>query len=112
MSHRIRIPYVRSLDATSGSVKTFEQIGRTHLPGNPSGGAGAELIQAAPVASAMLGSVARLPAVQACLCHFNVMVKRTSQVSVAGPKVNATGPSARLKLPAIAPPRRTDREPA
>ena len=41
----------------------------------------------------MLGSVAGLPAVQACLCHFNVMVRNTSQVFVAGPKVveQATG---------------------
>ena len=91
MSHRI--PYVRLLDATGGSVKTFEQLGRTYLPGNPSGGMGAELLQVVPVASAVLGSVAGLPAVQACLCHFNVMVKGTSQVFVAGPKVveQATG---------------------
>ena len=29
-----RIPFVRLLDATGGSVKTFEQMGRTYLPGN------------------------------------------------------------------------------
>ena len=29
---------VRLLDATGGSVKTFEQIGRTYLPGNSTGG--------------------------------------------------------------------------
>ena len=45
------------------------------------------------VVSAVLGSVAGLSAVQACLSHFNVMVKKTSQVFVAGPKVveQATG---------------------
>ncbi len=83
-----RIPYVYLLDATGGSVKTFEQIGRTYLPGNSTGGGRtAELLNTIPVVSAVLGSVAGLPAVQACLCHFNVMVKKTSQVFVAGPKV-------------------------
>ena len=88
-----RIPYVRLLDATGGSVRTFEQIGRTYLPGNPAGAAGVELLQNVPVAAAVLGSVAGLPAVQVCLSHFNVMVRGTSQVFVAGPKVveQATG---------------------
>lgn len=83
-----RIPFVHLLDATGGSVKTFEQIGRTYLPGNAAGGGRvAEMLDTIPVVSAVLGSVAGLPAVQACLCHFNVMVKNTSQVFVAGPKV-------------------------
>jgi acetyl-CoA carboxylase carboxyltransferase component len=88
-----RIPYVRLLDATGGSVKTFEKIGRTYLPGNAGTNLSAELLQNIPVVSAVLGSVAGLPAVQACLCHFSVMVKGTSQVFVAGPKVveQATG---------------------
>lgn len=90
---RARIPYIRLLDATGGSVKTFEQIGRTYLPGNAGTNVSAELMQYVPVVSAVLGSVAGLPAVQACMCHFNVMVKNTSQVFVAGPKVveQATG---------------------
>ncbi len=45
------------------------------------------LLQTVPVVSAVMGSVAGLPAVQACLCHFNLMVKDTSQVFVAGPPV-------------------------
>lgn len=90
---RARIPYVRLLDATGGSVRTFEQMGRTYLPGNSGTSVSAELLQYVPVVSAVLGSVAGLPAVQACMCHFNVMVKNTSQVFVAGPKVveQATG---------------------
>ena len=92
---KARLPYVRLLDATGGSVKTFEQIGRTYLPGNSGTNISAELLQYVPVVSAVLGSVAGLPAVQACLCHFNIMVKGTSQVFVAGPKVveQATGPT-------------------
>ncbi len=90
---RSRLPFVRLLDATGGSVKTFEQIGRTYLPGNSGTSVSAQLLQTVPVVSAVLGSVAGLPAVQACMCHFNVMVKGTSQVFVAGPRVveQATG---------------------
>ena len=84
---------MRLLDATGGSVKTFEKMGRTYLPGGAGTNLSAELLQLVPVVSAVLGSVAGLPAVQACLCHFNVMVRNTSQVFVAGPKVveQATG---------------------
>ena len=88
-----RIPYIRLLDATGGSVKTFEQMGRTYLPTGIGSQLAIELMQTVPVVSAVLGSVAGLPAVQSCLCHFNLMVKGTSQVFVAGPKVveQATG---------------------
>ncbi len=87
------VPYVRLLDATGGSVKTFEQIGRTYLPEGSGADLGIKLMQKVPVVSAVMGSVAGLPAVQACMCHFNLMVKNTSQVFVAGPKVveQATG---------------------
>lgn len=88
-----RLPYIRLLDATGGSVKTFEKIGRTYLPEGAGADLGIKLMQTVPVVSAVMGSVAGLPAVQACLCHFNLMVRNTSQVFVAGPKVveQATG---------------------
>ena len=94
LATQARIPFVHLLDSTGGSVKTFEQIGRTYLPGDSTGGGMlAEMLDTVPVVSAVLGSVAGLPAVQSCLCHFNIMVKKTSQVFVAGPKVveQATG---------------------
>ncbi|HJP49955.1 MAG TPA: carboxyl transferase domain-containing protein [Pseudomonadales bacterium] len=81
-----RMPYVRLLDATGGSVKSFEKMGRTYLPAMDRVQE-VELMQRSPCVSAVLGSVAGLPAVQACFCHFNVMVKSTSQVFVAGPPV-------------------------
>ena len=40
-----------------------------------------------PVVAGVLGSVAGLPAVEACLAHFNVMVRGTSQVFPGGPPV-------------------------
>jgi acetyl-CoA carboxylase carboxyltransferase component len=90
-----KLPYIRLLDATGGSVRTFEQIGRTYIPGS---GHGMEvaLLQQVPVVSAVMGSVAGLPAVQAAMCHFNVMVKGTSQVFVAGPAVVREGTGAAI----------------
>ena len=82
-----RLPYVRLLDATGGSVKTFEQIGRTYIPTNPVTPGVEDLLCRVPVAAAVLGSVAGLPAVDACLAHFNVMVKGISQVFPGGPPV-------------------------
>ncbi len=82
-----RLPYVRLLDSTGGSVKTFEQIGRTYIPTNPTTPGVENLLCTVPVVAAVLGSVAGLPAVDSCLAHFNVMVKGTSQVFPGGPVV-------------------------
>lgn len=82
-----QIPYIRLLDATGGSVKTFEKLGHTYLPQNVAGDLPTRLLQTVPVVSAVMGSVAGLPAVEACLCHFNLMIRHTSQVFVAGPPV-------------------------
>ncbi|MGI8927198.1 MAG: acyl-CoA carboxylase subunit beta [Tepidiformaceae bacterium] len=85
-----RVPLIRLLDATGGSVRTFETMGRTYLPANDHV-IETELLQMVPVASAVMGSVAGLPAVQAAMCHFNVMVKGTSQLFVGGPPVVKAG---------------------
>jgi acetyl-CoA carboxylase carboxyltransferase component len=83
-----RLPFIRLLDAAGGSVRSFEEIGRTYLPdGNIWSQIDAKLLNVVPVVSAVLGSVAGLPAVNACLAHFNVMVKETSQLFPGGPPV-------------------------
>ncbi len=83
-----RVPYVRLLDAAGGSVRSFEEIGRTYLPdGNSFTAPDVELLRAVPVVSAVMGSVAGLPAVNACIAHFNLMVKGTSQLFPGGPPV-------------------------
>lgn len=82
-----RLPYVRLLDAAGGSVRTFEQIGRTYIPIHPPTYGVEKLLCTVPVVSAVLGSVAGLPAVEACLAHFNLMVKGISQVFPGGPPV-------------------------
>lgn len=83
-----RLPYVRLLDAAGGSVRTFEEMGRTYLPdGNAFTAPDVHLLSAVPVVSAVMGSVAGLPAIHACLAHFNLMVKGTSQLFPGGPPV-------------------------
>ncbi len=82
-----KLPFIRLLDATGGSVRTFEGIGRTYLPVNPVTPGIEKLLNTAPVVSAVLGSVAGLPAVDACLSHFSVMVKDIGQVFPGGPPV-------------------------
>ncbi len=83
-----RLPYIRLLDAAGGSVRSFEEIGRTYLPdGNVGSAVDAKLLQIVPVVSAVMGSVAGLPAVNACIAHFNLMVKGMSQLFPGGPPV-------------------------
>ncbi|MCA8928908.1 MAG: hypothetical protein KDC18_12630 [Alphaproteobacteria bacterium] len=83
-----QIPFLRLLDAAGGSVRGFEVLGRTYLPdGNSYGRDDVAMLQAVPVAAAVLGSVAGLPAVEAPLSHFSVMVKGISQIFPGGPPV-------------------------
>ena len=82
------IPYVRLLDAAGGSVRGFEELGRTYLPdGNVWTAVDVDLLSRVPVVSGVMGSVAGLPAINACLAHFNVMIKDTSQLFPGGPPV-------------------------
>jgi len=83
-----RIPYVRLLDSGGGSVRSFEEIGRTYLPdGNNWSAIDVDLLSEIPVVSAVLGSVAGLPAINACYAHFNLMLKDKSQLFPGGPPV-------------------------
>jgi len=83
-----RLPFVRLLDAAGGSVRAFEEEGRTYLPdGNIWTTHEVHLLSLAPVVSAVLGSVAGLPAINACLAHFSVMVHGISQIFPGGPPV-------------------------
>ncbi len=87
MAFEWRIPYIHILDSVGGSVRAFEEIGATYIPYGPGVDPSPRLLQAVPVVAAVMGSVAGLPAVQACFAHFSVMVKGTSQIFVAGPPV-------------------------
>ncbi|MDE0943390.1 MAG: hypothetical protein OSB58_13290 [Alphaproteobacteria bacterium] len=83
-----RLPYIRLLDAAGGSVRSFEEMGRTYLPdGHAWVQYEVQLLSAVPVVSAVLGSVAGLPAVQAPMSHFSIMVEGMSQIFPGGPPV-------------------------
>ena len=83
-----KLPYVRLLHAAGGSVRSFEEIGRTYLPdGNVWSAVDVQLMRTVPVVSAVMGSVAGLPAVNACLAYWNLMVKGTSALFPGGPPV-------------------------
>lgn len=83
-----QIPFVRLLDAAGGSVRGFEELGRTYMPdGNIWSAVDTQLLNVVPVVSAVMGSVAGLPAVNACMAHWNVMVEGTSQLFPGGPPV-------------------------
>ncbi|MEO5899254.1 MAG: carboxyl transferase domain-containing protein, partial [Ilumatobacteraceae bacterium] len=83
-----QLPYIRLLDAAGGSVRSFEDLGRTYLPdGNSFTAVETDLLNLVPIVSAVMGSVAGLPAVNACMAHWNVMVRDTGQVFPGGPPV-------------------------
>ena len=83
-----RLPFIRLLDASGGSVRSFEQLGRTYLPdGNSFTHTDVTLLSAVPVVSAVLGAAAGIAALQTCLAHWNVMVRDISQVFPGGPPV-------------------------
>ena len=82
-----RLPYIRLLDATGGSARSYEHFGRTYVPVWPGTQVPSRLLCTVPVVSAVLGSIAGGPAVDACLAHFNLMVKGISQVFPGGPPI-------------------------
>jgi acetyl-CoA carboxylase carboxyltransferase component len=87
MADEWRLPIIRLIDGTGGSVRTLEQMGRTYIPDNPGVVTMVKLLGKVPVVSAVVGSVAGLPAAKAALSHWSIMVKDTSQVFIAGPPV-------------------------
>ena len=83
-----RIPFIHLLDATGGAVSSFEELGRTYLPdANWFFQYDAEMLRKVPVVCALLGSVAGGAAIHACMGHFSVMVKGTSELFPGGPPV-------------------------
>ena len=89
LARELRMPIVRLVDGTGGggSVKTYEQTGRTYLPGNPGWDLVVALLSEVPVVAAALGPVAGLGAARVAHAHFSLMVRGVSQVFVAGPPV-------------------------
>lgn len=82
-----QLPYIRLLDSFGGSVAVGGRFTVAHLPINQGTYRAEELLQVVPVVSAILSDAAGLPAIEGCLCHFNVMVKGTSTIFAGGPPV-------------------------
>lgn len=91
LSRELRIPMVRFVDGSSGggSVKTYQDEGRTYVPPLMGFEDQVAMLGEVPVVAAVLGSVVGLGAARAMTSHFSVMVEGTSQVFVAGPPVVA-----------------------
>ena len=73
------------LTITIDSVKTLEDLGFSYVPFNPGWDIVIDNLSKVPVVSLALGPVAGLGAARLVSSHYSIMVKRISQVFVAGP---------------------------
>ena len=83
----LRLPTVNLLDGAGGSVTEFAALGRTYIPDGGQFGPLSDILNIAPVATAVLGPAAGGLAPIPCLSHFSVMAKGTGQVFPGGPPV-------------------------
>ena len=93
MAREMRVPLVRLVDGTGGggSVRTIGTKGHTYVPEMAGWDTTVGMLSEVPVVSGAMGSVAGIGAARAVTCHWNIMVKESSQVFVAGPPVVAAG---------------------
>lgn len=91
MAHEYKLPLVRLIDGTGGggSVKSLEDMGLTYVPFLPGWEHVVKNLEAVPVVSLALGSVAGLGAARVVASHYSVMVKGMSHMFTAGPAVVA-----------------------
>lgn len=91
LARTLRLPMVRLIDGSSGggSVKTYEEEGRTYVPPLPGFEHQVAMLSEVPVAAAVLGPVVGLGAARATTTHYTVLVRGIGQVFVAGPPVVA-----------------------
>ncbi len=93
MARELRLPLIRLVDGTGGggSVKSYETMGRTYVPGNPAWDIVSAAMSEIPVVAAALGPVAGLGAARVACSHFSLMVRGTAQLFIAGPPVVKRG---------------------
>lgn len=89
MAYELRLPLVRLIDGSGGSIKTLEKLGRTYVPANPAWDWVALNLTTVPVVSLVLGSVAGFASARAVASHYSLMVRGTSHMFIAGPPVVA-----------------------
>mgnify|MGYP003300392723 CR=1 FL=1 len=88
-ANEYRIPLIRLNEGTGGggSVKSLEIDGYTYVPANPGWDWVVKNMSTVPVVSLGLGPVAGLGAARLVSSHYAVIVKKMSQIFVAGPPV-------------------------
>ena len=88
-ANEYRMPLIRLIEGTGGggSVKSIEADGYTYVPANPGWDWVVSNMATIPVVSLGLGPVAGLGAARLVSSHYSVIVKKMSQVFVAGPPV-------------------------
>ena len=86
-ANEYELPLIRFIEGTGGggSVKSLEEQGFSYVPFNPGWDKVIENLSKIPVISLALGPVAGLGAARLVSSHYSIMVKKTSQVFVAGP---------------------------
>lgn len=89
LANEYRLPLVRLLDGTGGSVRTIEAIGRTYISQMDGWAYSIDNLATAPCVSLVLGSVAGIGAARAATSHYALMVRGTSHMFIAGPPVVA-----------------------
>lgn len=87
MAWSLRLPLVRLIDGTGGSVRTVEAMGRTYVPANPAWDSVIRNLETVPVVALVLGSVAGIASARAVSAHLTVMTRSTSHMFIAGPPV-------------------------
>ena len=88
-ANEYRIPLIRLIEGTGGggSVKSLEIDGYTYVPANPGWDWVVKNMATIPVVSLGLGPVAGLGAARLVSSHYAIIVKKMSQIFVAGPPV-------------------------
>jgi len=89
MAHELRLPLVRLIDGTGGSVRTIESIGHSYVPACPGWDSVIKNLETVPVVALVLGSVAGIASARAVSAHLTVMTRTTSHMFIAGPPVLA-----------------------
>ncbi len=97
-----RLPLIRVVEGSGGggSVRTFEEIGRTYMPGGNQSGSYSYLMADAmatvPVVALGLGPIAGLGAARMVASHYSVMVRDQSSMFIAGPPLVARAGGGKL----------------
>lgn len=89
MASEQRLPIVRLLDSSGGSVKTIASRERTTPPGNPLWPWVNQTLGEVPVVALGLGSITGNSAIRLVMSHYAVLVQGISHLFIAGPPVVA-----------------------